>query len=120
MKLIPELNKEYHIFDDGKIRPSRHYKCTITAIIPFTECNDKALLEAWQQHTTECHWLFAKETDYFVKATSSFDEHPLYFVRTHEGNWFSIDYPNWWMGARLDIDGKLYKQMIEWYGEDDG
>lgn len=120
MKPIPELNKEYHIFDDGKIRPSRHYKCIITDIIPFSECTDKALLEAWEREATECTWLFAKETDYFIKANSGFDENPLYFVRTLAGNWFSIDYPNWWMGARLDIDGTLYKQMVEWYGEDEG
>lgn len=120
MKPVPELNKEYHIFDDGKIRPSRHYKCIVTEIIPFTDCDDADLLEAWQQHVIECHWLFAKETDYFVKANSSFDEHPLYFVRTLEGNWFSIDYPNCWMGAWLDLDGKLYEQMVEWYGEDEG
>jgi hypothetical protein len=109
MKPIPELNREYHIFDDGKIRPSRHYKCVVIDIIPFTECRDEALLEAWKQEVSECTWLFAKETDCFVKALSGFDEYPLYFVRTLEGNWFSIDYPNWWMGAELDIDGSLYK-----------
>ena len=26
---------------------------------------------------------------------------------------------SWWQGARLDIDGSLYKTMIEYYGEDD-
>ena len=31
--------------------------------------------------------------------------------------WFSIDYPSGWMGARLDIDGRLYKSMIEFYGD---
>lgn len=120
MKPIPELNKEYHIFDDGKLRPSRHYKCIVIDIIPFTECTDKELLKAWKQNVAEGSWLFSKETDYFVKANSGFDEYPLYFVRTLEGNWFSIDYPNWWMGAILDIDGKLYEQMVERYGEDEG
>ena len=120
MKPIPELNKEYHIFDDGKIKPSRCYTCTITDIIPFAECHDKDLLEAWQAEVSEGHWLYEKETDYLIKATSDFDENPLYFVRTIDGGWFSIDYPNWWMGARLDIDGKLYEQMVEWYDEDEG
>ena len=120
MKPIPELNKEYHIFDDGKIKPSRHYKCIITDIIPFNECADEELLKAWKREVAECSWLFNKETDYFVKANSGFDENPLYFVRTLEGNWFSIDYPNWWMGAILDIDGSLYKEMLKWYGEDEG
>ena len=115
MQPIPELNKEYHIFDDGKIKPSRHYTCIITDIIPFGECEDSALLEAWEREVAECTWLYEKETDYLIKATSDFDEYPLYFVRTIGGDWFSIDYPNWWMGARLDIDGTLYKKMTEYY-----
>ena len=120
MKPVPELNKEYHIFDDGKIKPSRHYTCTITDIIPFNECIDSLLLEAWEREVRQCCWLYEKETDYFIKATSDFDDHPLYFVRTIDGGWFSIDYPNLWMSARLDIDGKLYAQMVKWYGEDKG
>ena len=118
MMTIPKLNKEYHIFDDGKIRPSRHYMCTIVEIIPYDKCNDADLLRTWEREVEECHWLFNKTTDFFIKATSSFDENPLYFVRTIDGNWFSIDYPSWWMGARLDLDGKLYNQMIEYYGEE--
>ena len=120
MKLIPELKKEYHIFDDGKIRPTRCSKCVIVDIIPFNECTDEELLKAWEQNVSDCYWLFNKETDYFIKANSGFDEYPLYFVRTTAGNWFSINYPNLWMGARLDIDGSLYNQMVEWYGEDEG
>ena len=118
MKPVPELNKTYHIFDDGKIRPTRHYTCTIIDIIPFKECDNGPLLEAWELEVKECYWLFNPITDYFVKAESDFDEAPLYFVRTVDGGWFSIDYPRWWMGARLDLDGKLYEQMIEYYGED--
>lgn len=117
MKLIPELNKEYHIFDDGKIRPSRHFKCTVTEIIPFGECYDTALLKAWERDVAECFWLFDEETDYFIKAVSDFSEYPLYFARTIEGWWFSIDYPNPYMGAILDIDGSLYAKLIKWYGE---
>ena len=70
MQPIPELNKEYHIFDDGKIKPSRHYKCTVTNIIPINECHDEELLKAWKCNTVECHWLFSEETDYFIKANS--------------------------------------------------
>ena len=113
---LPEIGKEYHIFDDGKIRESRHYMCKIIEIIPFTECKDQDLLGAWKNEVEECYWLFSPETDYFVKATSSFDDNPLYFVRTLSGGWFSIDYPNWWMGAKLDIDGSLFKILEEQYG----
>ena len=117
MKPIPELNKEYHIFDDGKIRPYRHYIAKIVEIIPFDKCEDKNLIEAWKEHSQQSWWLFEKETDYFIKATSLYDKNPLYFARTQDGGWFSIDYPDIWMGTRLDIDGSLYKILVEQYGE---
>ena len=30
---VPEVGKEYHAFDDGKIRPSRHYIAKIVNIL---------------------------------------------------------------------------------------
>jgi hypothetical protein len=116
MKPIPELNKEYHIFDDGKIRPNRHYTCKIVEIIPFNECKDNKLIKFYKKYVKEHYWLFSKETDYFIKGISSFDKNPLYFARTKDGGWFSMDYPNEWMGAELDIDGSLYKILVKDYG----
>jgi hypothetical protein len=121
---VPEPGKEYHIFDDGKIKPSRHYTAKIVEVIPFNECGDSEpeVLDAyyiqWREQVEECYWLFAATTDYFIKAISDFDKNPLYFVRTNDGGWFSIDYPGCWMGARLDIDGSLYNKMIENYGKE--
>lgn len=112
---VPEVGKEYHIFDDGKLSPSRHFIAKITAVLPFEKVADPEshLYRAWEENIMEAHWLFAQDTDYFVKAESSYDKNPLFFVRTVDGGWFSIDYPNVWMGARLDIDGELYKSMNE-------
>ena len=115
---VPEVGKEYHIFDDGKISPSRHYTAKIVEVIPFEECSNKVLLETWAQEVQAYKWRYATVTDYFVKAESDFDKNLLYFVRTLDGGWFSIDYPNVWMGARLDIDGSLYKSMVEYFGEE--
>lgn len=113
---IPKVGHNYHIFDDGKIRPSRHYIATVTKILfPEEAREDAELYSAWEEQVGECYWLFAEETDYFVKATSEYDKEPLYFVRTTDGGWFSIDYPNTWMGARLDVDGSLYQRMKENY-----
>lgn len=112
---VPEVGKEYHIFDDGKISPGRHYMATIVEVIPFETCDNRALLETWAMEVQSCEWLYSTATDYFVKAESDFDKDPLYFVRTKDGGWFSIDYPSCWMGARLDIDGKLYKEMRAFY-----
>jgi hypothetical protein len=109
---IPEVGKEYHIFDDGKIRPSRHYIAKILEIIPFEECKDEDLLESWRDEVETCYWLFATETDYFVKA--EYDDEMSYFVRTIDGGWFSLGFG----ASRLDIDGSLYKIMLDQYGED--
>jgi hypothetical protein len=113
---VPEVGKEYHIFDDGKIKLSRHYIATVIEIIPALQSAGlyPELYDAWQTNLKEAYWLFAEETDYFVKAESDYDKNPLYFVRTVDGGWFSIDYPNCWMGARLDIDGSLHSKLMEY------
>ena len=109
---IPEVGKEYHIFDDGKVRPSRLYIAKILEIIPFEECRDHKLISDWTEEVTECYWLYSQETDYFVKA--KFDDEVVYFVRTTDGGWFSLGF---W-AARLDTDGSLYKIMLDQYGEE--
>lgn len=116
---VPEVGKEYHIFDDGKVRLSRHSICRICKVIPFDECNDLELLEAWNDEVLRAHWLFSPETDYFVngavkKEDGVFEIH--HFVRTLDGGWFSIDYPKSWTASRLDIDGSLFKILEEQYG----
>ena len=116
--MIPEVGKEYHIFDDGKVRPSRHYIAKILEVIPFDECKDEELLMTWRSNVESSYWLYSTKTDYFVKAESDFDENYLYFVRTKDVGWFSIDVISWWHGARLDTDGSLYKIMVEQYSED--
>ncbi len=112
---IPEVGKEYHIFDDGKIKPSRHSITTIAEVVPFDEFKDKNsdMLEIWYEEVKECHWLFTPDTDYFVKGTFE-DDDDMWFVRTTDGGWFSLGF----FGSRLDIDGSLYQKLIEWYGEE--
>ena len=39
----------------------------ITEIIPFAEIDEETLSD-WKEEVEECDWLYAKETDYFVKA----------------------------------------------------
>lgn len=105
---VPEVGKEYHAFDDGKIKPSRHEIVKIVELIPFTEANEE-LLEEWKQNVEECYWLYAPETDYFAKA--EYEDETSYFVRTEDGGWFSMG----WFGSRLDVDGSLYEKMKEYY-----
>ena len=101
--MIPILNKTYHYFDDGKIRPSRRSEVVIKEIIPFNEI-DSETLAMLQEEVKECHWLYEKTTDYFIKAQevdSTNDE--MVFVRTKNDGWFSLGF----CAGRLDIDGSL-------------
>ena len=109
---VPEVNKEYHTFDDGKISPSRHAITKVLEVIPF-EIAEPWLIESWKKNVEECYWLYDKETDYFIKTEFEDEEDPSYFVRTTDGGWFSI---GWW-GARLDVTGKLYDDMLKWLEE---
>ena len=114
---VPEADNEYHVFDDSKIKPSRHGIVRVTKVIPFAEFTQEDIMEEWRQEVMDCYWLYATETDYFVEARyddEPEDEEPSYFVRTTDGGWFSLG----WFGARLDIDGSLYSKMLEWFGED--
>lgn len=111
-QIVPEVNKEYHAFDDGKISPSRHDVIKVLEVIPF-EIAEPWLIESWKKNVEECYWLYDKETDYFVKTECEGEEDPSYYVRTTDGGWFSI---GWW-GARLDVTGKLYEGMVKRLGE---
>lgn len=119
MKAIPEVGKTYDCFDDGKLSKSRHYQVEIEELIPFNEA--KGDVQDWQRsEANQCHWLYAKESDYIVKAkpvgeggdlafSENKEEH--YFVRTKDGGWFSLGF---WAG-RLDIDGTLMEAMQQRY-----
>ena len=78
----------------------------IKEIIPFAEI-DKETLNDWKEEVEECYWLYAKETDFFVKANLKVSDdktEKIIFVRTINNNdWFSL---GWW-GGRLDVDGSL-------------
>ena len=111
---VPDVGKEYHAFNDGKIRPSRLEHVKIVEVIPFNECEDEELIKLWYKEVADCYWLYETETDYFVRAKWDQDTDPIYFVRTKDGGWFSIG----WFVSRLDADGSLYKQMAETYKED--
>lgn len=114
---VPEVGKEYHIFDDGKINPSGHYLAKVVELISPEDAKEITnLIDTWNSEKAECDWLFAEASDYFVRAKADkYDLDSLYFVRTKDGGWFSLDFPHIWMGVRLDIDGSLYEQMKELY-----
>lgn len=109
---LPELYKKYDCYDDGKITESRKYRVLITDIIPFDKASP-GLVEAWMEAVNHYHWLFAKETDYFIFAVSYEWWYPQVeiFARTKDGGWFGLGTydsyeQNWnciWCSGRLII-----------------
>jgi len=112
MKDVPGVGKTYNCFDDGKISPSRLYTVDVVSVIPFKHI-DKETLIRWEEIINDCDYLFAKETDFFVK-TANGEDGDAVFVRTLDGGWFSIgDFMN---SGRLDIDGSLTSILEEKHG----
>lgn len=103
MKPIPEIGKTYNCFDDGKISHSRLYTVDVVDVIPFDKI-DIETLDEWKEKVEHCDWLFAKETDCFIKTENGEDGNAT-FVRTLNGGWFSIG--QFMNSGRLDVDGEL-------------
>lgn len=109
---LPEINKTYDYFDDGKIKESRRMPVTITDIIPFNEI-DEETLSLWKDEIEEIDWVYAKETDYFIKGDLKLSQNEIekiVFVRTLDDGdgWFSL---GWWSGV-LDVNRDLFKRLI--------
>lgn len=113
---VPKVGEVRHFFDDGKMRESRHYMATITKVIPYKKASQK-LKKVWKKERWSCYWLYAYETDYFIKASiPKYDEMPIWFARTKDGGWFSIDFMGWWMSGRLmeaGFDFEEWKKEVE-------
>ena len=98
-----EKGKTYNYYDDGKINESRKSAVIITDIIPFDKV-DKTVKSFWEKELIECSWLYAKETDFFIKGQlllENKEEITVFFVRTIKKEWFSIGH---WSGL-LEVPG---------------
>jgi len=114
---LPKIGKTYNTFDDGKIKESRRYVVTIDEIIPFNEI-DKPTLDLWYKEINICHWLYSKDTDFFIKGTLDNNEQVIY-CKTKDNIWSLLDTTIGWFiigdtGGRLDIDGSLTKILEEY------
>ena len=138
---IPVIGKQYHFFDDGKITHSRHYMATVVDIISPEQAKDikmnyqgmnilVSLYTIWREEIDGHRqtgnfkvftnrsmdvgepWLYDEETDYFVKCSiPKYDKNDIWFVRTINGGWFSLNTVNTWMAGRLDVSGKLFDML---------
>ena len=133
---IPKVGEKLHFFDDGKSGDSRHYFAIVTHILTseqakriyidssaFCELNNFekdenlksiTLVDIHFYEVNNCDWLYAPETDYFVGcAIPEFDDHILWFVRTKDGYWFSMNVQSCWQGGFLDVTGEKYQANID-------
>ena len=130
LKPLPKIGEFYHFFDDGKTSPGRHYICKCEQIIPIKETNKivierndedigkvkYTLNEIWVSEKLNHDWLYANKTDYIIVCSCpKYDEDLLYFCRTKDGGWFSMNTTNCWQSGRLDIDNKIYEYCINYY-----
>ena len=143
---IPIVGKSYEFYDDGKITPSRRSTATVLEVLSSEESKsvmfpiyvyeesdmipttvvaegeepigEISLHTVWLQNVMEHDWVFATETDYFIKCSiPKYDEYPIWFVRTIEGNWFSLDIQSHWQGGLLDVDNYLTEELEQWIKE---
>lgn len=130
---IPIVGEFYHFWDDGKSSVGRHYIAKCEEIISLEEAKTLfadvegddgeptiiSLYDTWVLEKHFCDFLYAKDTDCIVKCSiPKYDDDPIYFVRTVDGGWFSIDFTNSWQGGRLDVTGEKYNSIIKFYEED--
>ncbi len=103
---IPETDKEYNHFDDGKIGDSRRTVVLITEIIEFENIDDETLKD-WKNEQKLSTHLYKKETDYFVKGILQENNTPVTYVRTRNNEWFSLGT----YGGLLDVSGEATKRL---------
>lgn len=112
---IPQVGKRYHCFDDGKIRPSRHYIVEVKEVLGQMEFKRRylELFKRYLEESREHYWLFSRSSDKFIVANVIGDDENRteLFLRTKQGGWFSIG-ESWLDGGKLDIDGSLWEGVL--------
>lgn len=122
----PKVGELYHFWDDGKCSASRHYIAKCEQIISLKEANtikfpdNETLMVKWVREKKDHNWIFSSETDAFVKCSiPKYDKDDIYFVRTKDGGWFSMNTTNWWQGGRLDVSGETYEEMLKYWEDNE-
>lgn len=129
MKPVPEVGKYYHFWDDGKTSPGRHYIARVERLVPIADSANiivqhfdydigdlvpRSLLFVWNLEKDEKDWIFAENTDYLVEVSCpKYDENNLWFARTADGGWFSVDIQSSWQGGKLDVTGEIYDSVLK-------
>lgn len=112
-KPIPKVNQTCMFFDDGKISYSRMYQATVKQVMVYDDAPDK-VKKAFERESKDHDWIWNNTTDYIVACEiKDYDNRSLiWFARTVDGGWFSMDVDRTWQGGRLDIDGELEDYLV--------
>ena len=111
-KPIPKVNQTCMFFDDGKISYSRMYQATVKQVMVYDDAPDK-VKKAFERESKTHDWIWNKKTDYIIACDiKDYDKNLIWFARTVDGGWFSMDVDKSWQGGRLDIDGKLEDYLV--------
>ena len=111
-KPIPKVNQTCMFFDDGKISYSRMYQATVKQVMVYDDAPDK-VKKAFERESKTHDWIWNKTTDYIIACDiKDYDKNLIWFARTVDGGWFSMDVDKTWQGGRLDVDGKLEDYLV--------
>ncbi len=111
-KPIPKVHQTCMFFDDGKISYSRMYQATVKQVMVYDDAPDK-VKKAFERESKTHDWIWNKTTDYIIACDiKDYDNNLIWFARTVDGGWFSMDVDKSWQGGRLDIDGKLEDYLV--------
>ena len=130
MKPLPKIGFTYHFFYFFKHSEERHYICKCERILTKKEVKseiikrydhkknkliDDNLFSIWEINKKDADFLFANDTDFFIECSCpNYDkENNLWFVRTKEGTWFSMNIQNSWQSGYLDVDAEVFNNIIE-------
>lgn len=118
---VPELYGYYDFWDNDRREEKYHYFAWVMDIItpdrakniilPVPTHNfddgtvtnvEMSLYERWEEEVLFCNDIYQDFTDFFIKANiPGYSENPVYFVRSKDGTWYSID------TTEINTKGKL-------------
>ena len=111
-KPVPKVNQTCMFFDDGKLSYSRMYQATVKQVMVYDDAPDK-VKKAFERESKTHDWIWNKTTDYIIACDiKDYDNNLIWFARTVDGGWFSMDVDKSWQGGRLDIDGELEDYLV--------
>jgi len=108
---VPNPHEKFMFFDDGKISLSRMYQAEVLRTYKPNEAPE-FVKQALQDN--DCDWIYAKDengkyvTDVYIECNiPKYDDNHIWFARTKDGGFFSLDIQSGWQGGILDVDGRL-------------